>query len=130
MQNASHTLEVVFEGAILVAGLFYLVPLDGWTQTHERSSRFSLRHWFRRTLPTEPPLARLCPVMSLLIACSTPLVLRSLRALLNSKPASRIKLMFAQKPSELPEKLRSSERLFGKADLAMTNTSTWSYLFL
>lgn len=103
MQDAAHIIEVGFEGAFLVAGLIYLACWMGGRKLTNRQILFLWAISFAGLLLLDL-LSSIVPTYVLLIGGSTPLLLRPLRTLLNSKPASYIKSLFIRKPSELPEK--------------------------
>lgn len=103
MQNVSHIIQLVFEGSILVAGLLYLACWMGGRKLTNGQVLFLFAIGFGGLLLLNL-LSSIVPTYVFLIVCSTPLLLRPLTKLLNSKPASQVKLMFARKPSELPEK--------------------------
>ena len=102
MPNASHIIEVVFEGTLLITGFIYLIHWDSGRKLTNRQILYLFAVVFGICLVADI-LSSVVPTYAILIACSTPLLLRPLRTLLNSKPASQVK-MFARKPSELPEK--------------------------
>jgi hypothetical protein len=101
MQNVSHIIELAFEGSMLVAGLFYLASWMGGRKLTNSQVLFLFAIGFGGLLLMDV-LSSIVPYYVFLIVCWTPLLLRQLT--LNSKPASQVKLMFARKPSKLPEK--------------------------
>lgn len=103
MQNATHNIEVVFEAALLFAGLLYLACWMGGRKLTNRQLLFLFVIGFAGFLLLDL-LSLVIPTYVLIIGCLTPWLLRPLRTVLNCKPASQVKLMFARKPSELPEK--------------------------
>ena len=103
MQNAAHIIEVVFEGALLLAALFCLVHWTGGRKLTNGLVLFLFAIGFAGLLLLNV-LSSIVPTYLFLIGCSTPLLLRSLKTLLNSKTTSQVKFMFARKPPELPEK--------------------------
>ena len=103
MQNAAHIIEVVFESALLLTGLYYLVYWMGGRKLTNRQTLFLFAIIFA-ALPLLNLLSSIVPTYVFLIVCSTPWLLRLSRKLLKSKPASHVKVMFARKPSELPER--------------------------
>jgi hypothetical protein len=106
MPNASHIIEVVFEGALLITGFFYLIHWDSGRTLTNRQILYLFAMVFGICLVADL-VSSIVPTYVFLIGCSTPLLLRSLRTLLNSKPASQVKMMSAGKSSELPERSES-----------------------
>ena len=102
MQNATHLIEVAFEGAIIIAGFFYLVYWMGGRKLTNGQILYLFALAFGICLVGDI-LSSIVPTYVVIIGCLTPSLLRPLRALLKSKPASKVKLMFARKPSELPD---------------------------
>lgn len=74
MQNA-HVLEVVFEGAILVAGLLYLFYWMAGRKLTNRQALLLFVFGFAGILVLNL-LSSILPSYALLIVCSTPLLLR------------------------------------------------------
>ena len=107
MQNAAHMIEVVFESALLITGFFYLVYWMGGRKLTNRQILFFFAISFA-AFPLLNLLSSIVPTYVFLIVCSTPWLLRLSRKLLKSKPASQVKMMFARKPSELPERSESN----------------------
>lgn len=107
MENATHIIQVAFEGALFLTGIFYVLFWMGGHKLKNRQALGLFAIGFAVLLVLDLVRSFL-PSYILLIVCSTPLLVRPLRALL-SKPASRVKLLFARKPSELPEKSESVE---------------------
>ena len=103
MQNAAHIIEVVFEGALLLTALFCLVHWTGGRKLTNGLVLFLFAIGLAGLLLLNL-LSSIVPTYVFLVACLTPLLLSSLRTLLNSKTASQVKLMFARKRPELPEK--------------------------
>ena len=112
MQDLTHLFQTVFESALFMAGLFYVLL---WMMGHKCTTRgalFLFAFCFAAYLVFNL-LSPIVPTYVFLIVCLTPsLLTRSVRALKDSKLASQIKLMFARKPSQLPEKLGSQKQLF------------------
>ena len=108
MENATHIIQVVFEGALLLTGIFYVLF---WMGGHKLTNRQALSLFaigFGVLLGLDL-LRSILPSYMFLIVLSTPLLVKPLRVLLNSKPASQVKSLFARKPSELPETSDSLE---------------------
>ncbi len=104
MQNATHLIEVVFEGAILIAGFLYLVYWMGGRKLTNGQILYLFALAFGICLVGDI-LSSIVPTYVILIVCVAPsLLLRPLRTLLNSKPASQVKKVLARKRSALPEK--------------------------
>ena len=107
MENVTHIIQAPFEGALLLTGIFYVLFWMGGHKLKNRQALGLFAIGFAVLLGLNG-LRTILPGYLFLILCSTPLLVRPLRALL-SKPASRVKLLFARKPSELPEKSESVE---------------------
>src|SRR5829696_7002763 len=101
MQNAAHIIQMQFEGALLLTGLFSLVCWMGGRKLTNRHLLFLFAISFAGLLLLNL-LSSIVPSYVLFIGCSMPLLFRPLRKLLKSKPASQVKLMFARKPLKLP----------------------------
>lgn len=103
MQNATHFFKVVFEGAAFVAGFSYLVAWMSGRKLTNGQVLFLFGIGFAVFLQLNL-LSSIVSTNVFLIICSTPLLLSLSRTLLNSKPASQVKLMFARKLLKLPDK--------------------------
>ena len=106
MQNATHVIQEVFDGALLLTGFFYMVYWMSGRKLTNIQSLILFAIGFAGLLGLNR-LRSLVPSDVFLLVCLTPLWLRAFTKLLNSKPASQIKLLFARKPSALREKSES-----------------------
>ena len=102
MHDAAYIQEL-FEASALVAGLLCLAVWMGGRKLTNAQFLFIFAIGFA-AFPLLNILRSIVPTYVFLIVCSTPLLLRPLRTLLNSKPASQVKLMFARKVVKLAGK--------------------------
>jgi hypothetical protein len=103
MQDAVYILERSFETSLYITGFIYIfLWIDGRKPTNGQTLfafGVSCAIAFFLTI-----LNSIFSTYILLIGCSTLLLLRQLRTLLNAKPSSQAKFDVYRKPSELPAK--------------------------
>jgi len=103
MQNATHIAELVFEASALLTGFVYLACWSGGRKLTNRQALLVFAISFPVVLALNL-LSSIVPTYVFLVVAASTWLLKPLRTLLNSKPASKIKVMFARKPSALPGK--------------------------